>query len=45
MYVMYGFVMQINTLVRKRAIQVWVVKVQTMTNRITVQYNKQLFTL
>jgi len=43
MYVDCGFVMQINKLREKGANQIWVAEVQTMTNRIIVQYNKQLF--
>jgi len=43
MYVDYGFVMQINEVCERCAIQVRVIVVQTMTNRTIVQYNKQLF--
>jgi hypothetical protein len=43
MYVDYGFVIQINEVCERCAIQVWVAEAQTKTNRIIGQYNKQLF--
>lgn len=39
---MYGFVMHINKLRERCAIQFWVTEIQRMTIKIIVQYNKQL---